>query len=130
MDTTLSFVSVICRDVTVQAEFYRDLFNLVEATELASDRFRALRIGGTALGFNAAEAISLLNLPPRTQLGDSTTTFWTFDVDSEDQVQALTEKAVAAGAVCLKEPYTTYYGSHQSVLLDPEGNAFRINKSN
>ena len=130
MDIYLSFVSVIGRDVAAQARFYQDLFDLTEAEELASEKFRALKIGSTALGFNAAEAISLLNLPQRTQLGDATTTFWTFEVESENQVKVLTEKAVAAGAVCAKEPYTTYYGAHQSVLLDPEGNAFRINATN
>ncbi|WP_365983831.1 hypothetical protein [Marinobacter sp.] len=27
----------------------------------------------------------------------------------------------------VKEPYTTYYNWYQAVLLDPEGNVFRIN---
>ncbi len=35
--------------------------------------------------------------------------------------------AVANGATLIKEPYVTYYNWYQSVLLDPEGNVFRIN---
>ncbi|MBH5144300.1 MULTISPECIES: VOC family protein [Rhodococcus] len=130
MNISLSFASMICRDVVTQADFYRDLFDLPETVELASEHFRALRIGDTSLGFNAPQAISLLDLPESTPLGGVTTTFWTFEVDTDDQVDALTKKAVSTGAVCIKEPYTTYYGSHQSVLLDLEGNAFRINNTN
>ena len=39
----------------------------------------------------------------------------------------LTDAAVKMGATLVKAPFTTYYGWYQSVLLDPEGNAFRIN---
>ncbi|NAT60930.1 glyoxalase, partial [Pseudomonas syringae pv. actinidifoliorum] len=31
------------------------------------------------------------------------------------------------GADTIKEPYLTYYNWYQAVLLDPEGNIFRIN---
>jgi len=44
-----------------------------------------------------------------------------------DEVDRLTPIAVAKGATLRKAPFTTYYGWYQSVLLDPEGNAFRIN---
>jgi len=35
--------------------------------------------------------------------------------------------ALEAGATLVKPPYVTYYNWYQSVLLDPEGNVFRIN---
>ncbi len=35
--------------------------------------------------------------------------------------------AVEAGATLIKPPYTTYYNWYQAVLMDPEGNVFRIN---
>ena len=35
--------------------------------------------------------------------------------------------ALEAGATLIKPPYVTYYNWYQSVLLDPEGNVFRIN---
>ena len=53
-------------------------------------------------------------------------TFATFNVDEAAEVDRLTSIAVAKGAVLRKAPFTTYYGWYQSVLLDPEGNAFRI----
>ena len=40
----------------------------------------------------------------------------------------MTPLAVSQGARLIKEPYRTYYNWYQSVLLDPEENAFRINK--
>ena len=45
----------------------------------------------------------------------------------DNEVDRVTAAAVAAGATCVKEPGRTYYGAWQSVLLDPEGNAFRLN---
>jgi hypothetical protein len=42
-------------------------------------------------------------------------------------VDRLVPVAEAAGARLLKAPYETYYHWYQAVLLDPEGNVFRIN---
>jgi predicted lactoylglutathione lyase len=42
-------------------------------------------------------------------------------------VDELTPKAVSLGAKLVKPPYKTYYNWYQAVLLDPEGNVFRIN---
>ena len=49
------------------------------------------------------------------------------DVDSKDDVDRMVPVAIAAGASLVKEPYVTYYNWYQAVLLDPEGNVFRIN---
>jgi hypothetical protein len=35
--------------------------------------------------------------------------------------------AVSQGAIIRKAPYLTYYKAYQVVLLDPEGNLFRLN---
>lgn len=128
MGVTLSFVSVICDHVDDLAAFYRSVFDLEPVDALASEHFRALRIGGTVLGFSARSAYEMLNLvdpgveqPP--------TTFWTFEVDTDQQVDDLTGAAVSAGGRLVKPPYGTYYGAWQSVLLDPAGHAFRINHS-
>lgn len=128
-EISLSFVSVICKDMIGQSSFYRDLFDLTEASELASDCFRALRLGGTILGFHSDAAVALLDLSEETQLGNVSSAFWTFEVASSDSVGRLTEQAVTLGAVLIKAPYDTYYGARQSVLRDPEGNVFRINRS-
>lgn len=126
---SLSFVSVICNDIVAQSAFYAGVFALPTAAELSSDHFRALRLGDTILGFHTTAAISLLDLPQDTPIGDAAAAFWTFEVHDKQDVDTLTDSAVAAGGRLVKAPYTTYYGAYQSVLRDPEGNVFRINKS-
>jgi predicted lactoylglutathione lyase len=49
------------------------------------------------------------------------------DVDSQADVDRMVPVALAAGATLVKAPYETYYHWYQAVLLDPEGNVFRIN---
>ena len=49
------------------------------------------------------------------------------DVDSPAEVDRMVPIAVEAGATLIKPPYTTYYNWYQAVLMDPEGNVFRIN---
>ena len=127
MTASLSFVSVICDDVGSLAAFYGEVFDLASVDDLASEHFRALKIGDTVLGFSAPSAFEMLNLEA---VGpQAPTTFWTFEVDTAEQVNTLTQIAIDAGARCVKNPSRTYYGSWQSVLLDPAGNAFRINST-
>ncbi len=64
-------------------------------------------------------------MAPQTEPGDRV--FQTFNVDSPEEVQRLTRQAAVLGAQVVKEPFETYYGWYQSVLRDPDGNAFRIN---
>lgn len=124
----LSFVTQVCTDMDKLATFYSDLFGLEHVTELEGEHFRALQVGSTILGFNPPIAYELLNLPP-SDLTASPATFWTFETENEEQVGQLTEVALSAGATLLKGPFRTYYGAWQSVLLDPEANVFRINRS-
>jgi hypothetical protein len=49
------------------------------------------------------------------------------DVESQADVDRMVPVALEAGATLIKPPYVTYYNWYQSVLLDPEGNVFRIN---
>ena len=54
-------------------------------------------------------------------------TMLTFDTPNPDDVEALVGVACQHGAKLVKPPYRTYYNTLQAVLLDPEGNIFRIN---
>ncbi|MBI6858097.1 glyoxalase, partial [Pseudomonas syringae] len=75
---------------------------------------------------NALDAYELLGLDEFT---DSTGCRFLLNIDVEEQsdVDRLVPQAVALGARLVKEPYLTYYHWYQAVLLDPEGNIFRIN---
>lgn len=122
----LGYLNLFAHDIQKMSSFYADLFQLEEIRESRSPIFRGLRTGKANLGFNAHDAYTLLNLQ---NAADSAgiKSFATFNVGEAVEVDRLTPIAVAKGAVLRKAPFTTYYGWYQSVLLDPEGNAFRIN---
>jgi uncharacterized glyoxalase superfamily protein PhnB len=127
MATGLSFASVFADDIGELSDFYRRVFGFDEVVELRSEHFRGLRVGDTVLGFSAPTAYDMLNLAAPENPGHGVSSFLTFEMADDDEVDAATELAVAAGATCVKAPARTYYGAWQSVFLDPEGNAFRIN---
>ncbi len=56
-----------------------------------------------------------------------TRTFPTFGVESPDEVDVATDRAVAHGARLIHPVYETAYGTRQSVLADPDDNVFRFN---
>jgi predicted enzyme related to lactoylglutathione lyase len=124
----LGYLNIFAHDMVNMANFYANLFNLEEIRESRTPIFRALKTGKANLGFNTHDAYTLLNLQ---KFGGSSgvKSFPTFDVIDAAEVDRLTPIAVAKGATLQKAPFTTYYGWYQSVLLDPEGNAFRINFS-
>lgn len=122
----LGYLNMFARDIQKMADFYAKLFQFEEIRESRSPIFRGLRTAKANLGFNAHDAYALLNLE-KSAGHSGVKTFPTFDVDSAAEVERLTPIAVANGAVLRKAPFKTYYGWYQSVLLDPEGNAFRIN---
>lgn len=122
---SLSYTNIFTDDIDRLAEFYSSLFDLQEIEASRSPIFRGFVAGGTSLGFSGPGAYALLGLEPQIGLGDRV--LQTFDVDSEAEVHALSAKALELGATSVKEPFATYYGWFQSVLRDPDGNAFRIN---
>jgi len=105
--------------------YYGELFGLNEAVSLRSELFRGLVAGDLILGYSHERAAALLELPEA--VGRPGQQFVTFEVDNDDAVASTTETAVASGGVLVQAPHRTYYGAQQSVLLDPEGNPFRIN---
>ncbi|MGC0362142.1 putative enzyme related to lactoylglutathione lyase [Rhodococcus sp. 27YEA15] len=127
MDVALSFSSLCARDIVALSDFYGNLFGLEEVLALRSPHFRGLTIGETILGFSGPAVYDLLNLIPPQPESTGVQSFLTFEVPDVDAVNSVTDAAVNAGATCVSAPARTYYGAWQSVLLDPEGNAFRIN---
>lgn len=124
---TLSYVNVFTKDIEALSCFYMDVFGFVEIESIRSPIFRGLDTGKSCLGFNALDAYELL------KLSNYSDTFGVkfllnIDVDSIEEVDALVPIAVERGATLIKPPYKTYYNWYQAVLLDPEGNVFRINK--
>jgi predicted lactoylglutathione lyase len=123
---TLSYVNVFARDVVALAGFYMKVFGFAEIESIRSPIFRGIDTGKSAIGFNAHDAYELLGLK---ELADTRGIKFllNIDVDSRADVDRCVPVAVAAGATLVKSPYVTYYNWYQAVLLDPEGNVFRIN---
>lgn len=121
----LAYTNIFTADIDRLATFYGELFGLEEIVESRSPIFRGFTTGGSSIGFSAPDAYDLLGLAPQEGPGDRV--LQTFDAADEATVSALTDRAVSLGATLVKAPFKTYYGWFQSVLRDPDGNAFRIN---
>ncbi len=122
----LSYVNVFARDVVALSGFYQQVFGFPEIEAIRSPIFRGLDTGRSSLGFNALDAYELLHL---SEFSDTRGAKFllNIDVDSREEVDRRVPVALAAGATLVKAPYETYYHWYQAVLLDPEGNVFRIN---
>ncbi|HEY0200166.1 MAG TPA: VOC family protein [Burkholderiaceae bacterium] len=123
---TLSYVNVFAKDVVALSGFYQKVFGFPEIEAIRSPIFRGLDTGKSCIGFNAHEAYDLMHL---SAFADTRGIKFllNIDVDSRADVEHMVPVALAAGATLVKPPYDTYYHWYQAVLLDPEGNVFRIN---
>jgi Glyoxalase-like domain len=120
-------INVFCRDHVRLFEFYRALLEAPEMEEHASPIYRGLQLPGISLGFHDQKAYELLEIPDLKPEKPSSGHYPTFNLDSKTSVDQLTSLAVSQGAIIRKAPYLTYYKAYQVVLLDPEGNLFRLN---
>jgi predicted enzyme related to lactoylglutathione lyase len=123
---TLSYVNIFARDIVALSQFYMDVFGFPEIEKIRSPIFRGLDAGSSSLGFNAHDAYGLLKLDEFSEVS-GIKFLLNIDVASAAEVDRMTPKAVSLGAKLMKAPYKTYYNWYQAVLLDPEGNVFRIN---
>ncbi len=123
---TLSYVNVFTRDLDALPAFYQKVFGFAEIEAIRSSIFRGLDAGGCCIGFNARDAYALLGLADHAETR-GVGFLLNFDVGSRVEVDTLVPVAQAAGATLVKAPYKTYYDWYQAVLMDPEGNVFRIN---
>ncbi len=123
---TLSYVNVFARDVVALSGFYQTVFGFAEIEAIRSPIFRGLDTGKSCIGFNAPDAYELLGLADQADTR-GIKFLLNIDVDSQADVDRMVPLALEAGATLIKAPYTTYYNWYQAVLLDPEGNVFRIN---
>ncbi|MEZ5670479.1 MAG: VOC family protein [Alphaproteobacteria bacterium] len=122
----LSYVNVFAADIVALSQFYMDVFGFKEVEAIRSPIFRGIDAGKVCIGFNAHDAYDLLKLDAYRDTA-GVKFLLNIDVDGTAAVDRITEAAVGRGATLIKAPYKTYYNWYQSVLLDPEGNVFRVN---
>lgn len=123
----LSYVNIFSKDIVALSGFYADVFGFKDIPEISSPIFRGLDTGKSCIGFNALGAYELLKLSAYSDT-KGIKFLLNIDVDTPEEVDRMVPIALAKGATLIKEPYKTYYNWYQAVLLDPEGNVFRINK--
>ncbi len=123
----LSYVNIFAKDIVALSSFYMDVFGFTEIEAIRSPIFRGVATGKSAIGFNALDAYELLKLSDYADT-KGIKFLLNIDVDTPEEVDRMVPVALSKGATLIKEPYKTYYNWYQAVLLDPEGNVFRINK--
>lgn len=123
----LSYVNIFAKDIVALSSFYMDVFGFTEIEAIRSPIFRGVATGKSAIGFNALDAYELLKLSDYSDT-KGIKFLLNIDVDTPEEVDRMVPVALSKGATLIKEPYKTYYNWYQAVLLDPEGNVFRINK--
>ena len=113
MTTTINPV-VHYRDLEAGARFLVETFGFVEEqahkAEDGSVQYVELTLDGAPLGLGTVTEGSMFDLGP------------TSVYISQDEVDALHERAVGAGAEILMAPTDQDYGSRDFVAKDPEGN--------
>ena len=122
----LSYVNVFARDIEALSGFYQRGFDFPEVEAIRSPIFVGLDAGTCCIGFNAPDAYELLHLAEHSDTSGCKFLL-NIDVESPAEVDRMVPIAVEAGATLINPPYTTYYNWYQAVLMDPEGNVFRIN---
>ena len=121
----VSYISLFTRDVAALPDFYIAVFGLEEIAASRSDRYRELAVGDVRLGFPYIDAYARIGLQDQAEPA-GVRAMITFAAASPDAVANLARRAQAAGARLTAPPTATDFGQVIAVLLDPEGNAFRI----
>ena len=124
---TMDYVNVFAQDIEKLAQFYITVFGFEEIEEMRYPIFRAVKAGRVNIGFNALDAYDLLELSAHKDTS-GIKFLLNFTCASKREVDEIAQKAQSLGAVAIKKPYKTYYNWYQAVLLDPEGNCFRVNR--
>ena len=121
----VSYISLFTRDVAALPDFYIAVFGLAEIAASRSDRYRELAVGALRLGFPYIDAYARIGLTDQID-PTGVRAMITFAAADAAAVARLAARAEAAGARLALPPTTTDFGQVIAVLLDPEGNAFRI----
>ncbi len=120
-----SYLTTFTRDVETLPTFYAEVFGLTEVEASRSDRYRELVLGELKLGFPSVDAYPVVGLRDQAD-PKGVRAMLTFAADSPDAVDVLVARAIERGARFAKAPFVAGFGQYLAVILDPEGNAFRI----
>ena len=132
MTLSLRYTNITVNDVDESIPFYRDALGLEVRNDVANGGFRWV-----TLGTDDQPMLELVISAPHAgrsqEDGDALQALLTkgvlpFLVFRTDNVDALFERAVAAGAEVLQEPTDQDWGPRDCAFRDPSGNVVRVNQ--
>ena len=132
MTISLRYTNITVNDVDESLAFYRDALGLTVKNDVANGGFRWV-----TLGTESQPMLELVISAPHAgrsaEDGDALQALLTkgvlpFLVFRTDDVDALFETAVAAGAEVLQEPTNQDWGPRDCAFRDPSGNVVRVNQ--
>jgi len=132
MTLSLRYTNITVNDVDESIPFYRDALGLEVRNDVANGGFRWV-----TLGTDDQPMLELVISAPHAgrsqEDGDALQVLLTkgvlpFLVFRTDNVDALFERAVAAGAEVLQEPTDQDWGPRDCAFRDPSGNVVRVNQ--
>jgi predicted enzyme related to lactoylglutathione lyase len=125
MNVVLSYSSLFTRSIETLPDFYIGLLGLKEIEASRSAKYREVEAGGVKIGFIHQGGYAMLDLGDYAE-PTGMKSILTFAAPDAETVERLAEDAVKRGGTLAKAPFTTFFGQYQCVLIDPEGNAFRV----
>ena len=132
MTVQLRYVNITVNDVDAALAFYSGVFGLEARNDVANGGFRWV-----TLGTDDQPMLELVISAPHAgrsqEDGDALQGLLTkgvlpFLVFRTDDVDALFERAVTAGAEVLQEPTDQDWGPRDCAFRDPSGNVVRVNQ--
>jgi len=132
MTISLRYTNITVNDVDESLAFYRDALGLTVKNDVANGGFRWV-----TLGTESQPMLELVISAPHAgrsqEDGDALQALLTkgvlpFLVFRTDDVDALFDSAVAAGAEVLQEPTDQDWGPRDCAFRDPSGNVVRVNQ--
>jgi uncharacterized glyoxalase superfamily protein PhnB len=123
MEPRISMITLGVRDMAAAIRFYEQGLGLPRMETPPEVAF--FRLNGTWLGLYGREALAEDATVPHEGSGFSGITL-SHNVRTEEEVDALIQQAVAAGAEAVKHPQKTGWGGYNGYFKDPDGHLWEI----
>ena len=124
MEPRISIITLGVTDLPRSVEFYRDGLGLPLNDE-NTESIAFFRIHGTWLALYPREALAADAGVPTEGSGFSGVTL-AHNVRTREEVDALLDVAVAAGATLVKPAEDTFWGGYSGYFADPEGYLWEV----
>ncbi|WP_027834346.1 VOC family protein [Maritalea myrionectae] len=119
----VSLITLGVANLARSIQFYRDLGWSPHARSL--DDICLFQMNGFALALYEINALADDQKRPVTAIGTGAITL-AQNFDSEAEVDASFERAIAAGATTIKKPEKAFWGGYSGYIADPDGHIWEL----